>query len=168
MQTIKRRMYAMRNGVVADTLRKAGSPFPVIFGLNLPQIVEIASETGKDREMSMRLWTNTTTRESMLLAPMLMPVEEFTIGEAFEWCAQIPAFEVADILCHRLLRHEPYALELVQQLIASESEMMHYTGLRLMCNIASLYPEEARRIGEAELVSDVSATRQIASILLDF
>lgn len=168
MQTVKRRMYAMRNGVIADTLRKAGSPFSVIFGLNLPQLVEIATEIGKDREMATRLWANSTTRESMLLAPMLMPADDFSIEEAIEWCRAIPSFEVADILCHRLLRHEPYAPELVRKLIAFDDPMMHYTGVRLMCNIASRYPDEARRIGEAELDRDMPATRQMASMLLDF
>lgn len=168
MQTVKRRMYAMRNGVIADTLRKAGSPFRVIFGLNLPQLVEIAAGIGKDRDMAVSLWSNSTTRESMLIAPMLMPMEEFSEAEALKWCGQVPACEVADILCHRLLRHTPYALELVRKLIADGLPMMHYTGVRLMCNIASRYPEEARRVGEAELMLDIPATRQMASLLLDF
>ena len=47
MQTVKRRFFAMRNGVIADVLRKGGSPFRTIFGLNLPQIAEIAADTGK-------------------------------------------------------------------------------------------------------------------------
>lgn len=168
MQTVKRRMYAMRNGVIADALRKGGSPFRVIFGLNLPQLVEIAAGMGKDIDIARRLWANTATRESMLLAPMLMPSEDFTMEEAVEWCRQVPACEVADILCHRLLRHEPYALELARLLIAEDGAMAHYTGMRLMCNIAPRYPDEARRVGEAEMASARASTRQMASLLLDF
>ena len=37
-QEIKRRFFAMRNGIVADTIRKAGLQDKMIFGLNLPQI----------------------------------------------------------------------------------------------------------------------------------
>ena len=44
MQIIKRRFFAMRNGIIADTLRKAGLDYRMIFGLNLPQVVEIAGE----------------------------------------------------------------------------------------------------------------------------
>lgn len=168
MQTVKRRMYAMRNGVIADTLRKSGSPFRVIFGLNLPQLVEIAAGIGKDKDMAVRLWDNNATRESMLLAPMLMPAGDFTIEEALRWCSQVPAFEVADILCHRLLRHEPYALDLAKKLISDECSMMHYTGVRLMCNIAPRYPDEANRIGEAEMARDIPSTRQMASLLLEY
>lgn len=168
MQTVKRRMYAMRNGVIADSLRKGGSPFRVIFGLNLPQLVEIAASIGKDRDMAVKLWANTATRESMLLAPMLMPAEEFSIEEAKEWGRQVPAAEVADILCHRLLRHLPFALELSRMLMADESPLAHYTGVRLMLNIASRYPDEARLTGERERALDLPATRQMASLLLDF
>ncbi len=168
MQTVKRRMYAMRNGVIADALRKGGSPFRVIFGLNLPQLVEIADGIGKDREMAVRLWNNNATRESMLLAPMLMPAGEFTEEEALKWGREVPATEVADILCHRLLRHLPYALDLSKKLIADASPMAHYTGVRLMLNIASRYPAEARSTGERELALGLPATRQMASLLLDF
>ncbi len=64
MQQIKRRFFAMRNGVVADMLRRAGSPFHIIFGLNLPQIVEIASEIPETQREAMAdaLWQNRSTR----------------------------------------------------------------------------------------------------------
>ena len=44
MQIIKRRFFAMRNGIIADTLRKAGLDYRMIFGLNLPQITDIAAD----------------------------------------------------------------------------------------------------------------------------
>lgn len=168
MQTVKRRMYAMRNGVIADVLRKGGSPFRVIFGLNLPQLVEIADSIGKDAAMARCLWTNTATRESMLLAPMLMPVGEMGIEEAVEWGRQVPVPEVADILCHRLLRHQPYALELAKTLMADTSPLAHYTGVRLMLNIAHRYPDEARRAGARERSLDLPLTHQLAQWLLEY
>ncbi len=59
MQTIKRRFFAMRNGIIADVLRRGGSPFRIIFGLNLPQIVEIAAENEASADLARRLWANT-------------------------------------------------------------------------------------------------------------
>lgn len=140
MQTVKRHFFAMRNGIIADVLRRGGSPFKIIFGLNLPQIVEIASATPQQRELACRLWENTSTRESMLIAPMIMPRESFTIDDARTWTAQCPCFEVADILCHRLLRHLPFALDLVKEFLGSENEMTRYAGVRLACNIRHLHP----------------------------
>ena len=78
LQIIKRRFFAMRNGIIADTIRKSGAPYRMIFGLNLPQIDEISRETGKNKELAEKLHADTSTRESQLLAPMLMPEEEMT------------------------------------------------------------------------------------------
>lgn len=169
MQTLKRHFFAMRNGVIADVLRRGGSPFRIIFGLNLPQIVEIANQTRHTKELALRLWQNTSTRESMLIAPMLMPREEFDIDEARVWAAQVPAFEVADILCHRLLRHLPYADKLVGDFIAADSEMLRYTGVRLACNLQYTLPEvalKAKQTIEASAVND-AATKLAKTILFE-
>lgn len=149
MQTIKRRLFAMRNGIIADTLRHAGSPFRIIFGLNLPQIVEIATETGKNRELADKLWANTTTRESLLIAPMLVEPSEFALEEARRWASEVPAAEVADILCHRLLRHTPYAWDLAEELIDKhEGQFGLYTGLRLAFNLVHTNPNRALALAE--------------------
>lgn len=86
----------------------------------------------------------------MLIAPMLMEPHTFSREEADEWVAAVPCAEVADILCHRLLRHTPYALPLALELASASESTTRYTGLRLMCNIAHLHPNEARMAGERE------------------
>ena len=154
MQTVKRNFFAMRNGVIADVLRKGGSPFRIIFGLNLPQLVEIAEMTPHDRELSQRLWENSSTRESMLLAPMLMPRDSFSMEDAMRWISVIPAYEVADILCHRLLRFMPYSSELVYKLIVSDNEMGRYTGVRLACNLQYSMPELAKDVHSTMMGSE--------------
>lgn len=103
MQTIKRRFFALRNGVVADTMRRAGAPYRVVFGLTLPQVAEIASQHGKDADMARRLWRDRSTRESLLLAPMLMPAEALSPEEAMDWVSTAVSTEVLDVLCLKLL-----------------------------------------------------------------
>lgn len=142
MQIVKRRFFTFRNGVIADVLRRAGSPYKVIFGLNLPQIVEIAGETGPSRELAEALWENNTTRESALLAPMIMPRDSFTEDDARRWVDTVPDHEAADILCHRLLRHMPYACTLAYKLVEEEG-MALYTGIRLAVNFLYQHPREA-------------------------
>lgn len=134
----------MRNGIVADTLRRAGSPFRIIFGLNLPQIVEIAAETGYNRELAESLWANSTTRESMLLAPMLVNPATFSREDARRWISTIPTAEVADIFCHRLLRHTEFGWELAEELTRHPGgDYDLYTGLRLGNNLVSKDPHRA-------------------------
>jgi len=167
MQTVKRHFFAMRNGIIADTLRHAGSPFKIIFGLNLPQLIEIAESTPHSAELATRLWNNSTTRESMLLAPMIFPREEFDAHTAAEWSSQLPTPEVADILCHRLLRHMPYSLELAVSLCESDDDMQRYTGLRLLFNIIGHNAKTALEYAERELNAQCVLTRNLATQLAD-
>lgn len=135
MQSVKRDFFAMRNGVIADTLRRAGSPFRIIFGLNLPQIAEIAARRAPDTDLAERLWANTTTRESMLIAPMIVDRSTFMIEDARRWLTDVKAHEVADVMCLKLLRHMDYARQLADELVCSPEAMMRYTAIRLMFNL---------------------------------
>ncbi|MDE6161059.1 MAG: DNA alkylation repair protein [Muribaculaceae bacterium] len=169
MQSVKRRFFAMRNGVIADTLRRAGSPFRVIFGLNLPQIVEIAAEVPPDhaRELAEALWANNGTRESMLIAPMLMPRDAVDAARAAAMLRETPCAEVADVLCHRLLRHMPYAFDLARELADAADPGVRYGALRLMFNIVGTHAAEAEALARTELDRDCPHTRAIAAALLD-
>ncbi len=143
MQTVKRHFFALRNGVIADALRRAGSPFRIIFGLNLPQIAEIAMKTPHSRELAEHLWSNTTTRESMMLAPMLVDRGGFTADDARRWIGSLTSHEVADVMCLKLLRHMPYALPLADELALADDDMRMYVGLRLVFNLVSADPKRA-------------------------
>lgn len=167
MQTLKRSMYAMRNGVVADALRRGGCPHRMVFGVNLPQLAEIASAFGKNREVAEQLWADSGTRESMLLAPMLMPAEEFSASDALRWIDACPSREAIDILCLKLLRLSPYALDLARSLAADAAPMRHYAGLRLMCNLAPQHPAMAVEMGRRE-AERAEGEHQLAQILLSY
>ena len=67
---IRKEFFAYRNGIVADKLRKAGDPHPVIMGCLL---VDVMSITGRVREeinddahlqsLAQELWNDTNSRE---------------------------------------------------------------------------------------------------------
>ena len=136
LQAIKHRFYAMRNGIVADTLRRAGAEYRVIFGVNLPQLKEIASDIGYDAVLARELWANVSTRESVLLAPMIMPAEEFTIDEARRWVASAPSVEAVDVICLRLLGRMPFAAQIADECLVSDSRLMQYAAMRLRSYIS--------------------------------
>lgn len=166
MQMLKRSMYAMRNGIVADTLRKGGCPHKIVFGVNLPQLAEIAREFGKNCEVAEQLWADTSTRESMLLAPMLMPEEDFSKEDAKRWIDSCPSREAIDILCLKLLRLRPFALDLTRDLAKESDKMRHYAGLRLMCNLAPQHTATAVEMGKHEM--EYGSEKQLAQILLSY
>lgn len=155
MQRVKRRFFAMRNGDLAQQMTERGAKYRINFGLNLPQISEIARDflpggkehtvcddgftplpTGFDMaDFSRRLRDNTSTRESMLIAPMLFPVERLTHEEALGWARSVPTPEVADVLCLKLLRNYHDASRLVEILSGDSEPLSRYVALRLALNL---------------------------------
>jgi len=55
------------------------------------------------------LWNDTAVRESMMLAPMLYPADEFNEDEAEKWVTNMPNIEIADICCKSLFRRLRFA-----------------------------------------------------------
>lgn len=151
MQQIKRGLYAMRNGVVADALRRGGCPCRYIFGLNLPQLSELATQIGKDADLSLELRADSLCRESMLLSAMTYPIEGLGKDEAYNFVHAIRWAEDADIICFQLLRHSPYALDIARDLAGSEERLHRYTALRLYSFLIAKYPREALSAAQAEL-----------------
>jgi len=135
MQQLKRRFFAMRNGAVADSLRRNGAQYRIIFGLNLPQLVEIAQEFGPDADLALKLRANTTTRESMLIAPMLFPADRLTTAIAIEWLCDAPTTEVIDIACLKLIKHADHPDEIIKRLADSMQPLHRYAAIRLSANI---------------------------------
>lgn len=167
MQRAKRCMFSMRNGVVADALRKGGCPFKIIFGVNLPQLMEIARELPHTLFLAEELWNNSTTRESMLLAPILMPEDEISFEKSLKWAHEVPCVEVADILCHKLLRKLPFALDLAERLLKEDDDMVRYTGLRLCYNILHMHPHRAMELAQIEAERCCALTHRIALSLIE-
>ena len=102
LQQVKRRFFAMRNGVIADTYRKAGSPHHII------------------------------------------------------------------ILCHRLLRHTPFSLDIAIK--ASDPELTpicRYAAMRLLWH--KIYSDAAtvRQLAERELATGEPLTSLPARQILD-
>lgn len=92
-----------RNGIVADALRP-GTPYSVIFGLQVPQLAGIARAHPQDPDLAMALWNDSKVRESRLLAVYLLPPAETTIETALALARSVQTREEADMLAFRLLK----------------------------------------------------------------
>lgn len=168
MQRLKRRLFAMRNGVVADALRKGGCKFRIIFGVNLPQLSEIAADWEASAGFAEKLWANTTTRESMLIAPMLMPPEAMDEERVKRWVRDVPSTEVADVLCHRLLKYLPDAPSVAEDLYENaETGMERYTAVRLMFNLVYKHPARAKAMAEKEALCECPLTQRVSQMLAE-
>ena len=142
LKEIRKEFFAFRNGIVADKLRKAGDPHGMIMGCLLVDVSAIAGRvrddiTDQEQRVSIaqELWNDTNSRECRLAAPILYPAEDMSLEEAMQWCQTVETVEIADNLCHKLLRHINDADALFRQLIADERTLVKYTCYRLMLNL---------------------------------
>ena len=145
VREIRKEFFAFRNGIVADKLRKAGDPHSMIMGCLLVDIQSIAQRAkdaiGNDEQLAAiacELWNDTNSRECRLAAPMLYPAVEMNLEKAMQWCQTVETVEVADNLCHKLLRHITEADVLSRQLIDIDQPLLKYTGYRLLLNLLLL------------------------------
>lgn len=167
MQEVKHRFFALRNGAIADAMRRQGAPYKIIFGVNLPQLSAIAKETTQSEELAQQLWDNNSTRESMLLAPMIYPREKFSIEKAKSWIQSAVSAEAVDVLCLKLLRGMEYAPALADELILSERDMDRYGALRIMFNLLPSRIAEIKTYALAEASRESALTASTARQLLE-
>lgn len=157
----------MRNGIIADALRRGGSPFKIIFGLNLPQIKEIASSIGRRPDLAKWLWYNSSTRESMLLAPMLLDPTAVDTAAAALMVEESPSTEIIDSLCHSLLRHSPHAYQWGLDWAATATPKLRYAAMRLLWHHIAAHADEIRPLAETEMQKGENLTSGIARQLVD-
>lgn len=136
VNSIRKQFYVLRNGLIADTLRKGGLEQKYIFGLQLPQIKEIASQFKPESDeeamgLARELWKDRECRESRLLACHIMPPSNFSKEEALEWIGDIRSREEADILAFRLLRYLDDAPEIAKKTDSTDSELHKYMAIAI-------------------------------------
>lgn len=164
-QDIRKEFFAYRNGIIAEQLRAAGDPHTMIMGCQLTDVIAIAEHYEKSAELAQALWNDVNHRECRMAATMLYPTEEFKMETAVAWCQSVESVEIADVLCHRLLRHLPYAKVLWEQLIACDKKLVQYTAWRLLLNLLIMNRIEKtdglRSMVEKELKSAQPPLRQV-------
>lgn len=134
-QEIRKEFFVYRNGIIAEQLRAAGDTHTMIMGCQLADIIAITSRYEKNAALAQDLWDDVNHRECRMAATMLYPIEEFDIDTAITWCQSVESVEIADVLCHRLLRHLPYADKLWEQLLTCDKKLVRYTAWRLLLNL---------------------------------
>ncbi len=130
---IRNEFFALRNGMIADTLRRGGLEQKYIFGLQLPQIKGIAEkyvpeDDAEAATIARSLWSDRECREARLLACHMMPKGLMTIKEAMDWAEDVGSREEADILAFRLLRYHTGAEDIANALESDENPLKKYTA----------------------------------------
>ena len=167
---IRQEFFVYRNGLLADTLRNAGDTHKMIFGLNLSQITDIAKRFDANELVACDLWNSNGTRECRLIAPMLYPIDKFDEETATKWISEVENTEIADNLCHKLLRNTPFASKLCLKFTDGNS-LERYTALILAINIITIGKEidytVMQDFAQKEIEVNNTTTLHVAKRLLE-
>lgn len=138
---IKKELFLYRNGIIATQLKQINSPFPLIYGLLLPQIKEIASNYSPETSLALELWKSKECRETRLIAIYLFPVNKIQKEITSFLIKDLMTKEEAEILSFKILRYLPYANEILEEIQNSKfpkTEISDHLYLMLKRNLESL------------------------------
>lgn len=161
---IKKELRAAMNGIASAKMREAGAPYKIIFGVELPRLMEIAREFEPNHQLAQQLW-NEHVRESKLLATMLMPLDNFYEEIADIWVEEITTDEVAQIAVMNLFSRLPYAPSKAFEWIASDNNTKQLCGFLIIARLLMQGAEFNERAID-ELKDQMQAVPQDAPLAL--
>lgn len=130
---IKKELRANMNGIASAAMRQS-EDYRVNFGVELPRIINIASEFEASHELAQALWKE-SVRECRILATILMPTERFDEELCDIWIEDIKTIELAQIFCMNMMRRLKYASIKAFEWMASDKEMIQCCGYLTLCHV---------------------------------
>lgn len=137
---IRRLLHTSMNRVTADSMRDKSIIYDVNWGVALPRIKEIAAMYEADLELAQRLWEQ-KIRESMILASMLAPADDFPEENLLQWLDDVNNIELAEQIAMNLLARLPEKESVSLMLVQSDNIWKQITGFTLATRISSSYSD---------------------------
>lgn len=161
------------NGVASTGMRGAGIEYKLIFGVGIPQLKEIASETGKSSELAVALWKE-DIRECRILAALVYPEDQFLPDMADLWIEQIRYPDLAEVCSMYLFSRMKNAAEAAFRWIASDNAIIRYCGFLTLAHLlrgeremGPRYVQEVKDQAEAAISGKDILCAQAAKAVLD-
>ena len=138
IKEIRKKIRLSMNGVVSDTMKSYGLIYKQNFGVEIPQLRQMASKYSLNHDLAQRLWA-LKIRETMILATLLEPAETFSEVNAEEWIKDIDNIELAEQTCMNLFSKLSFAKSWGKKLIFSDDEWVQITGYMLITRISKIF-----------------------------
>ena len=145
---IQKKIRLSMNGIVSDAMKDYGFTYKKNFGVQIPQLKQLALNYKPSYHLAQRLWAM-KIRETMLLASLLQSTETFSEKDADEWTESIDNIELAEQTCMNLFSKLPFAKTWSLKLISSDNEWKQTIGFILITRLKELFD-----IQDIEKISD--------------
>ena len=116
IQKIRKDFFIYRNGIIAENLRRTYPDNIKIFGLMVPQFIEISKKYPKNLNLGLTLWNDCSCRESRILSLYIIPPAELDKETVIEMIKGVRSIEEADFLAFKILRNTMFAKELYEEI----------------------------------------------------
>lgn len=141
MKDIKQKIYLSMNGIVSEQMTNSGINYRKNYGVSIPRILEISKIYEPNRLLAHPLWAM-GIRETMMLAILLEPIENFTIEMAKKRILEIKQLDLAEFASMYLFSKLPYASELCINCIFSEDLWSQTIGFMIAARIVEILNED--------------------------
>ncbi len=122
------------NGIVSEQMVSKGIVYKKNYGVSIPRIKEIASVYVPNQDLADRLWF-LQIRETMILASLLQPKEQFSKRMAYQWMMHLNHTEIVEQVVMNLFSKLDFAPQFCLELVASENLWYKITALHLSARI---------------------------------
>ena len=130
VKEILQKLWLSRNGEVASQMRQYGMVYRKNLGVAITRIREIAFDYEPNEETAQQLWT-LHGRETMLMAILLQPVNNFSWEMAQSWAQDCDNIETIEFACMHLFSKLPFVNELCCDWCASDKVQLQIMGFIL-------------------------------------
>ena len=132
--SIRKKVFLARDGVNADSLRKKGINYKMVYGVPITTLRRIAADYSPNAELANKLWPE-DNRELKILSTMIQDPASFE--NANQWVEEIGNLELAEQACMNLFCKLQNAPQLAQQWILSDKSYTLICGFLLHTRLFS-------------------------------
>ncbi|MBN2187721.1 MAG: DNA alkylation repair protein [Dehalococcoidia bacterium] len=132
---IVERLKSLSNPNAIEGMARYGITPQKTYGVSIPNLRNIARETGKDHELAQQLWAS-DVRETRILASMIEEPEMITAEQMESWTKNFDYWEICDQCCSNLFKKTKFAYQKAVEWSTNDKEFTKRAGFVLMASLA--------------------------------
>ena len=132
---IIKRLESLSNPGAIEGMARYGINPDKNLGVSIPDLRQVARETGKNHKLANELWA-TGIHDARILAGMIGQPDEVTEKQMEQWVGDFDSWDVCDGVCMNLFEKLPFAYNKAVEWSSRDEEFVKRAGFVLMARLA--------------------------------
>jgi 3-methyladenine DNA glycosylase AlkD len=142
MSEVMERLKSASNPESLPGMKRFGINVNHAYGVSIPTLRKLASESGKNHNLAQRLW-QTRVHEARILATMIDDAEKVGASQMDKWAHDFDSWDLCDQCCSNLFDKTRFAYKKAFAWSHRKEEFVKRAGFALMASLA-VHDKEAR------------------------